>query len=251
MSQHVSIVIPCYNEAGRLREDSLLPLLDRPDMRLVLVDDGSTDATESVLRELEARHAGRVQVLVLPDNVGKAEAVRQGLLHALAQGAGIVGYADADMATPAEELMRLLDVLEQGSARCVIGARVTLLGTDIRRKHSRHYFGRVFATFASLTLDAPVYDTQCGAKLFRRTPDLQAALAMPFRSRWAFDVELLGRLMVSAGDYRTAGIVEVPLRRWIDIKGSKITPSQMVKAGLDLATIAWDLRRLRRRRDPT
>lgn len=240
-------VIPCYNEESRLRAEAIEPLLSRPAVHVLLVDDGSRDGTRALLCSIADRTPERVHVLALPENRGKAEAVRAGLLHALAQGADIVGYADADMATPAEELLRLLDVLKTSQARVVLGSRVALLGAEIQRRSSRHYLGRVFATFASLILRAPVYDTQCGAKVFRRTAELENALAEPFRSRWAFDVELIGRLMVQAGDYRAAGIIEEPLRRWIDVDGSKIRPANMIKTGAELAAIAVDLDRLRRR----
>jgi hypothetical protein len=68
-----------------------------------------------------------------------------------------------------------------------------MLGRDIRRSAFRHYAGRLFATFASLQLRLPVYDTQCGAKIFRATPEVVALFGRPFRLRWCFDVEVLSR----------------------------------------------------------
>lgn len=242
----VVIVIPCYNEEQRLPEAELARFVGRAGVRVLLVDDGSTDHTLARLRELERRYPGSMEVLALARNRGKAEAVRAGLGHALASGAEIVAYADADMATPASEVMRLVDVLIDSGANAVLGSRVALLGAEIQRKHSRHYLGRVFATFASAVLRAPVYDTQCGAKVFRATSALARALAVPFHSRWAFDVELIGRLAAAAGGLRAAGILEEPLRRWTDVEGSKIKPMHMVRAGLDLAVIEWHLRALRR-----
>jgi glycosyltransferase involved in cell wall biosynthesis len=242
----VVIVIPCYNEERRLPEAELARLLRRPGVRVLLVDDGSTDGTLARLRELERRYPGGIEALALPQNRGKAEAVRAGLGHALAGGADVVAYADADMATPAGEVVRLVEVLLASGANAVLGSRVALLGADIQRKHSRHYLGRVFATVASAVLRAPVYDTQCGAKVFRGTEALAQALATPFHSRWAFDVELIGRLAARAGGVRAAGIIEEPLRRWLDVDGSKIRPLHMVRAGLDLAIIEWHLRALRR-----
>jgi dolichyl-phosphate beta-glucosyltransferase len=247
----VVIVIPCYNEEHRLQDAPILSLLEGPGVGLLLVDDGSSDKTAERLRALQDRSPDRIEVLCLPANRGKAEAVRAGLQRAIASGAALAGFADADLSTPPQEILRLVEVIRAApEVNAVLGSRVAVLGADIRRKHARHYLGRVFATFASVILRAPVYDTQCGAKIFRSTPDLEDALAQPFRSRWAFDVELLGRLMVRAGDYRSAGIIEVPLRRWEDVGGSKMRPTHMAKAGLDLASIALELSRLRRERIP-
>jgi dolichyl-phosphate beta-glucosyltransferase len=246
------LVVPCYNEAARLDDAALLSLVDGelPAMRLLLVDDGSGDETGARLAALAHRAPGRIETLVLDRNRGKAEAVRQGMLAALARDATIVGYFDADLSTPVAELRRLLAMIEgRPDVGVVMGARISLLGNDIRRSHTRHYLGRVFATLASLILRARVYDTQCGAKLFRRSAALEAALREPFRSRWSFDVELLGRLLT--GDATTPGlpvgqVLEVPLRSWRDVPGSKLRVSAMAGALKDLAQIAGDLARRRR-----
>ena len=161
---------------------------------LVLVDDGSTDRTLDLLRSIE-RDTSRVTVIALPRNRGKGEAVRAGLVSALAADPSWLGYVDADMATPASEILRLLDVAAgTPGVDVVLGSRVALLGRDVQRSAFRHYTGRVYATLASLVLAKAVYDTQCGAKLFRRTNAFDRSIVAPFRSRWAFDVELLGRL---------------------------------------------------------
>ncbi len=243
------IVVPCYNEQHRLVPASLDRLLDAPRVRLLLVDDGSTDGTASLLRELSAGAPTRVETLVLAVNGGKGEAIRTGLRHALERGADVVGYVDADFSTPPEEVLRLVAMLDVLPASVVLGSRVRLLGRDIRRRPGRHYLGRVFATVASVALGIPVYDTQCGAKLLRRTPALEAALEAPFSSRWAFDVELIGRLLRPTGGVHGLSLedfVEVPLERWYDVKGSKLTIGQMARAGLDLTRIAIHLRRANR-----
>jgi glycosyltransferase involved in cell wall biosynthesis len=245
-----TLVIPCYNEEKRLDVAALLAMVDgRADFRLLLVDDGSRDGTRGVLEGLAAARPGRIEALPLARNGGKAEAVRAGLSAALAAGAEVVGYFDADLSTPPEEMLRLLDAILAGPA-AVLGSRVALLGADINRTASRHYLGRVFASVASLVLDARVYDTQCGAKLFRRSPALEAALAAPFLSRWAFDVELLGRLFAGAPGVpglAPSEVVEVPLRAWRDVPGSKLAPAAMVGALADLARIGRDLARRRAR----
>ncbi len=240
------VVVPCYNEALRLDAEGFRALAEHPGVSLLFVDDGSADDTLAVLERLRARWPGNVDVLALDKNGGKGEAVRRGLLAALASGADAVGYLDADLSTPAAEMLRLVERLATSDATAVLGARVGLLGTDIHRKASRHYLGRVFATFASLALDLRIYDTQCGAKVFRAGPALQRALAEPFASRWAFDVELLGRLINESGS--SAGIVEVPLTAWRDVAGSKLGVKGMARAAIDLAQVATRLARARKKK---
>ncbi|HEY5960040.1 MAG TPA: glycosyltransferase, partial [Polyangiaceae bacterium] len=212
------LVVPCYNEAARLDIEALASWLERRrDLCLVFVDDGSTDETGAVLRALEARVGPQAKVLGLARNGGKAEAVRAGLLLALASDAAFVGYYDADLSTSIAEMDRLLDDCTNGEFDFVMAARVSLLGRRIERNAVRHYLGRVFATGASMALRLRVYDTQCGAKLIRSNAALRAALATPFLSRWAFDVELIGRLMhpapgVAALDVQR--ILEEPLLEW-------------------------------------
>jgi dolichyl-phosphate beta-glucosyltransferase len=241
----VIVVIPCYNEAERLREDDVLLLLEDQTTSVLLVDDGSRDATAELLARICARAPDRARFFSLEKNSGKAEAVRQGMVRALELGDPIVGYLDADFATPADEAWRLRDEMEARDALVVMGSRVALLGTHIDRRPARHYLGRVYATLASIVLEEMVYDTQCGAKLFRDVPALRLALSQPFSSRWSFDVELLGRLL-AGGDgvapITRDRIVEVPLRTWIDVDGSKLHASGALKAGLELIRLGARVR---------
>jgi glycosyltransferase involved in cell wall biosynthesis len=154
------IVVPCFNEASRFSAAGFDALLADPRVSALFVDDGSTDATPTVLAAFCADHPERASTLRLPRNGGKGEAVRAGLREALGRGAGIVGYLDADLSTPGEEVSRLLDELTAHDVDVVMGARVKLLGARIARDPTRHYLGRVFATIASSNLDLPVYDTQ-------------------------------------------------------------------------------------------
>jgi dolichyl-phosphate beta-glucosyltransferase len=101
---------------------------------------------------------------------------------------------------------------------------------------------------ASLVLRLTVYDTQCGAKFFRATPTLAAAIADPFLSRWIFDVELLGRLLTGSAStppLQVNQVVEEPLLSWRDVPGSKLRPGHAAIAARDMARIALDLRRRR------
>jgi len=194
-----------------------------------------------VLARMAAACPG-VEVFTLPSNTGKAEAVRRGLLVAVRGGASVVGYYDADLATPPDELLRLRGVLESRPELAgVFGSRVARLGSSIERRALRHYLGRAYATLASLALGITVYDTQCGAKLFRVDDTLTAALSRPFRSSWAFDVELLHRLLRGghgAAPKPVSAFVEVPLEAWRDVRGSKLRLGPALGALADLAAIA-------------
>jgi glycosyltransferase involved in cell wall biosynthesis len=254
----LTVVVPCYNEAERLDAAPLFAYVDgHPDASFLLVNDGSKDATGEVLERIAGERPGRISALQLTPNRGKAEAVREGMRAALAAGAEIVGFLDADMSTPPAELDDLLAVLARPGVQVAIGARIGMLGYDIERSAVRHYLGRVFATAASLILKARVYDTQCGAKLFRAGPALSAAIATPFLSRWAFDVEFLGRLLIGAPAMPALGtpevpalplhaVVEVPLAVWHDVKGSKLGFGGMAGTLRDLARVAADLSARRR-----
>src|ERR1043166_9602317 len=158
----------------------------------------------------------------------------------MADGADVVGFWDADIATPLDEIPAFLDIFaSRPNIEMVLGARVRLLGRDIQRHESRHYFGRVGATLISKTLGLAVYDTQCGAKLFRVNDTMRDVFANPFLSRWIFDVEIIARFVRLRGrDAAARAIYELPLRVWKDVKGSKLRSTDFVRALRDL----WRIR---------
>ncbi len=240
-----TVVIPCYNEQHRLRIDAFehfLRLDRHTNIYLLFVNDGSTDHTLAMLRDFCARFPGRTACLDQQPNRGKAEAVRLGMLHVIASGQShFTGFWDADLATPLEQIPDLLAYLaENPRLNMVFGARVKLLGRNIQRRLLRHYLGRFFATTVSLLLQLPIYDTQCGAKLFRITPELIRVLDQPFHSRWIFDVEILARfLALRKGDRHPLRneIYEYPLPVWTDVAGSKVRSLDFFRAFAELAAI--------------
>jgi dolichyl-phosphate beta-glucosyltransferase len=244
------VVVPCYNEAKRLNAPAFGDVLDgSPKVTLAFVDDGSTDDTPLILERVRQRNPRRVCTLRLSANVGKAEAVRRGVQVALRRRPTFVGYWDADLATPLDTIVRFHELLKaRPEFSLVMGSRVALLGRQIRRSGLRHFAGRAFATAASVVLGLPVYDTQCGAKLFRVTDITTAAFARPFHSRWVFDVEILARM--AAAEKIRDSIYEYPLETWHDVAGSRLKPLDFVVAGMDLAAIYWRYMRRRGRRDP-
>jgi glycosyltransferase involved in cell wall biosynthesis len=244
-----TVVVPCFNEAARLDQAAFLALARKPGMSLLFVDDGSSDETAKVIEKLSTE-AETIDFLVLPKNGGKGEAVRQGMRLALERGAKVVGYFDADLSTPIEECVRLVSELDDARLEVVIGSRVAMLGTHIDRQALRHYASRGFATAASIVLRCAIYDTQCGAKFFRRSAALDAALDTVFTSRWSFDVELLGRLMIGrpgVPGLPMEAIKEVPLLKWTHVAGSKLRPVAMFRAAAQLGRIGWVLEEARRK----
>jgi len=239
----VAVIVPCYNEASRLDGDAFVGYaVTRPDVSFVFVNDGSADDTLAVLTRL-AGAMPRARVIDQQPNGGKAMAVWRGLNEALAADtADQVAYWDADLATPLDDIDLMHTILdERPDVDVVLGSRVQLLGREIRRSSARHYLGRVFATCASGVLRLPVYDTQCGAKMFRVNDSLRAALREPFTTGWVFDVELLRRLIITRQASGATPVsmctVEVPLRRWHDVKGSKVRPQDFPRALAALARI--------------
>src|SRR5262249_9736040 len=118
-----------------------------------------------------------------------------------------------------------------------LGSRVKLLGRSIERHAWRHYLGRVFATLVSEMLHLAVYDTQCGAKLFRSTPNLRRVLARPFSTTWLFDVEILARLIGESSEGTAAVaryLYELPLDEWRDVPGSKLTGGTYARAATSI-----------------
>ena len=234
-----NIVIPCYNEAERLQSSEFLQYLrSNPGISLTFVNDGSGDKTLEIMRSMQAEMLAQIDILDLSVNSGKGEAVRCGLLRAMRSGAPFVGFWDADLATPLTAIADLLQVLLcDPEVDIVLGSRVKLLGRHIERRPVRHYLGRLFATCASSVLELPVYDTQCGAKMFRVTQTVEKMFEQPFLSRWIFDVEILARYLTWGSATSERGIYEFPLYSWCDVVGSRLRSRDFFRAAAELAKI--------------
>ena len=252
----LALVVPCHDEAARLDPEAFLDFVTtHPGVQLVLVDDGSVDATGEILERIRAAAPAAVTTLRHSPRRGKAEAVRAGILEGLAQRALLVGFFDADLSTPLQAIDDFLAVLrDRPAVEFVLGSRVMLMGRDIRRKATRHYLGRVFATAVSHVLDLPVYDTQCGAKILRVNAATTTLFAAPFDRGWIFDVELIERylrLPVAPGEpLRRDRLYELVLTAWHDRPGSKLRWHDFVRAMVDLGHI-WRQRATYRPPDRT
>lgn len=241
----LTVVVPCYNEAKRLQSDEFLTSIDTsPRIDLLFVNDGSSDDTLEKLQALAALRPDRIEVLNLPENRGKAEAVRAGLEQALASDADLVAYWDADLATPLfliEDFLRIAD--RQSEIEVVFGSRRKMLGHRVERTFMRSMVSRICASLARLAIGLPIADTQCGAKMFRATPALKESVSVPFTAGWLFDVELLAR--VARRDQNTSArtrFYELPLSEWTEVPGSKVSARAILASGLRMLRLIFELR---------
>ena len=241
------LVVPCYNEEQRLPVDELRQFrLEGTEVQFCFVNDGSRDGTLRLVQSLAVEDPARFSVVNLERNQGKAEAVRRGMLEAFSKNADLVGFWDADLATPLDQIADFIQVFEtRPEIEMVFAARVRLLGRSISRNPKRHYVGRVGATLISSSLGLAVYDTQCGAKMFRSNDSIRALFAERFLSRWIFDVEIIARFVQQRGrDAAATAIYELPIKVWHDVKGSKVKSTDFIRALTDL----WKIHRAYNRR---
>ncbi|MCX5641694.1 MAG: glycosyltransferase [Candidatus Omnitrophica bacterium] len=214
-AEKICLVVPCYNEAQRLDCKKFKEW--EQDYWLLFVNDGSNDNTVEILRDNLKKN---VYILDLKKNVGKAEAIRQGMLYLkilpIFEEISWFGYWDADLATPLREIdnfFRYGKALHP-EADAIIGSRIIKLGSNIRRTLKRYFLGRLFANIASIALKLDIYDSQCGAKLFKKEL-IDKCFAEPFISKWIFDVEIILRMQQQK-------IVEYPLKEWEDKTGGHL-----------------------------
>ena len=128
----VAITVPCYNEADRLKCDAFIDFVrEHRDVMFIFVDDGSTDNTAQLLKSMSQSEANNIRFMTLETNRGKAEAVRQGTLSAIAAGAKYVGYWDADLATPLNPILEFVAELKKKSRFTACDGRPSsVIGTN-------------------------------------------------------------------------------------------------------------------------
>jgi dolichyl-phosphate beta-glucosyltransferase len=249
-SPTLTIVLPAFNEAGRIEPalDELFGYLRRRGasardgapgaaelpgrIDVLVVDDGSSDGTADLVRARpetrDAQAGATLSVLSVPHG-GKGAAVRAGMLHARTD---LIVFADADMATPPDMLVPLVEALSD--AEVALGSRIQPDGSDMRKSQPRYrrLLGKAFHLLASLWVVGPVQDTQCGFKGFRQG----AAHDLFSRQRITsivFDVEL-----IYLARRRGYEIAIVPIT-WADRRGSRMRARPSLAA-----RVAWDLFRI-------
>lgn len=229
-----SIVIPAYNESGRIPATlkSVLECVraNQWPAEIIVVDDGSRDATASVVRAFAA-DAPEVRLIRNPGNRGKGYSVRNGILQALGE---IVMFTDADLSAPIEEAERLFAAIAAG-ADIAIGSRwLERTRQTIRQPFYRQFFGRCFNGVTRLVMGLHFADTQCGFKAFTRDA-AQTVFQLQTIERWGFDPEIL--FIALKRGYR---VEEVPVS-WAHDERSRIS---YLKDGMrmleDIAIVRWN-----------
>jgi len=236
----VGVVIPCYNEEERLSSTEFKDFAHKNlGYHLCFVNDGSTDGTLRVLEELKAGNAENISIYNCPKNGGKAEAVRQGMLH-LEQDSQLdyIGFLDADLSTDFRDFDELVQTLESSEFKIVSGSRMSRMGADITKESARKIISMTINLIIRTILKMPFNDTQCGAKIMERGI-VKILFTKPFITKWLFDVEIFMRMRKFYGKQEVRKyICEQPLKRWIHADGSKLSMKDSMKIVGQLAKIA-------------
>ena len=235
---HTAIIIPCYNEALRFPVNRFVSFIKKNfAVSIYFVNDGSSDNTYSVLEDLRIKFPKHINVINQEKNEGKAAAVRLGINSALKNNKfDRFAFLDADLSTSIEECLLLSEKVTKETF-FVFGSRIKKLDNNIQRKAYRFIIGRVIATFISKMLRLPIYDSQCGCKIFSREW-ATLIFSEAFLTRWLFDVEIFYRLINHFGRNKIqTKILEVPLSAWIDSENSKVSLFYGIKVWFDLLKI--------------
>ena len=235
---HTAIIIPCYNEASRFPVNRFVSFVKKHSaVSIYFVNDGSSDNTDSILEDLRIKFPKNISVINQKKNEGKAAAVRLGMNSALKNNKfDRFAFLDADLSTSIEECILLSEKLTKETS-FVFGSRIKKLDNNIRRKTHRFIIGRIIATFISKMLRLPIYDSQCGCKIFSREW-ATFIFNEAFLTRWLFDVEIFYRLINHFGRTKIqTKILEVPLSTWIDSENSKVSLFYGIKVWFDLLKI--------------
>ncbi|MEN9571295.1 MAG: hypothetical protein RL172_2526 [Bacteroidota bacterium] len=237
-----AIIVPCYNEEKRFPFKEFLTFAQQhPEVLLCFVNDGSKDQTLAVLKGFQLQSPHNVCVYAMPQNGGKSEAVRQGMLYTEKKfNAELLGFLDADLATKPEEWLQMAKYKEQyPQFGAIVGSRIQRLGANINRNDSRSVFSSIVKAFIRIILKTPFQDTQCGAKIFHRSL-VPFLFNSPFMTPWLFDVEIFLRLQKKFG--RTSlqkGVLEFPLMHWTEVGDSRLKLKHTIKIPVQLLKLYY------------
>jgi glycosyltransferase involved in cell wall biosynthesis len=230
------IVVPCFNESQRIPTNEFISFLKKDNhTKIVFSDDGSTDNTIQVLKEIQNSNKDKVFIVSSNQNQGKAEAVREGVLFCFRNDLDFdsIAYLDADLSTSLEECLFISNEINE-NILFSFGSRILKIDTNIERKLFRHLTGRIIATIISEMLRITVYDTQCGCKVFKQSL-AKEVFREKFISKWLFDVEIFYRIIHLYDRVKIQNISkEIPLKSWIAGAESKVKITYFFRMWFDL-----------------
>jgi len=218
------IIIPCYNEGKRLNQSAFVNFIsNNQDFILCFVNDGSKDNTLQVLHEIKSQCMDRVSIVDVKKNAGKAAAVRAGVRFLFSKNnISNIGFMDADLSTDFKDFKDLVTTLQREDKLMVFGSRNMGKKETIKRDFFRKIFSNIVKRMTTLILGLPIRDTQCGAKVFKKSV-VPIAYRNEFKSKWLFDIEIFLRLKKHLGSSDVMSqICEQPLMRWVHVEDSKL-----------------------------
>ena len=233
------IIIPCFNEEKRLDSNQFTKYLTyNKHIHFIFINDGSSDNTGSLINKLKNEFPKYITVLNNDTNKGKAESIRIGILNGIKYNPNYIGFLDADLSSPIQEIDNLLKIINNNSLKeFVYSSRIQLINNIVKKNYFRYLFGRIFATVVSILFKLPIYDTQCGSKIFSINI-CKLIFKEKFISNWLIDVEIFARLINIYGLEHTIQIsYESPVTIWIERGESKIKSSYFLKAPFELLRI--------------
>ncbi|NER12763.1 glycosyltransferase [Leptobacterium flavescens] len=236
------IITPCYNEENKLQIETYIRFIRTNDnYHLCLVNDGSSDKTSEVLKQIKKAAPQRVSVIDLKENRGKATAVSVGAKYLYEQtDVDYIGYLNADLSTDFNDFDQLVSMLDKtGKLSMVFGSRG--YGEGNRESNFiRKFFSIIIKFLVYFTLRLPIEDAQCGAKVFRRNI-VPVVFSNPFLCRWLFDVEIFIRLKEYFGrHYVMEKIKEQPLERWVHADDPKLGMKDALQLPYRLLNIGFN-----------
>lgn len=249
--EFTALIVPCYNDQHRLDADQFTDFVGRnANYAFIFVDDGSQDRTVDVLTSIQdSVGRDRVWILSLPQNRGKAEAIRQGVLLARSsdfqqnRDLGFIGFLDAELATPLDEIGSLVSMMsDRHEVDLVIANRSVLNGHSLEANAVRNSVRSLISFVAQRTLDLPVSNPQCIVKILRYGRWLESVFGREFTNRSRYDIEILARVRKEFGSVAGSKIFEYPVDVWDVSDRSDLGIHELMKASWQLCRLIFEYR---------
>lgn len=240
-----AIVIPCHNEEIRFPFDQFLNFAkENPEVILCFVNDGSTDKTLSVLKNLQKLSPTNIHLLNLLKNGDKSEAVRQGMLYIhMKFNASLIGFLNADLTILPQAWLAMAKYEElYPQYGAVVGSRFERFGANNLREDNRPFMRNLVEKFIHVILKTSFQDTQCGAKVFHRSL-IPFLFNQPFLTPWLFEEEIFLRLQNKFGKSTLQnGVFEFPLMHWTKLDNTRLKFNHAIKISFQLFKLYYQYR---------